>query len=168
MLEMDPSDIPNEQTDTLSIQFVHSENGAPIQNVNGFINTSVTWMPFQFVTDASGTVEIHNFPFGSADLHANANGYYDIFMSFTFPEQDQLVIEMSPHETPPFETDTLKMVFVNAETGDIIPNVEGYALSFGSWDMVYTYEFMSNELGHAEVYNFTSGPAEIHPDYSFC
>jgi len=162
VLEMDPSEIPNEETDTLSIQFVHSETGAPIQNVNGFINSYVTWMPFQFVTGASGTVEIHNFPYGSAELHANANGYYDIFMSFNFPDQDQLVIEMSPHETPPFETDTLKMVFVNTETGDIVPSVEGYAMSFGAWDMVYTYEFMSNELGYAEIYNFPLGLAEVY------
>ena len=163
VLEMDPSEIPNEETDTLSIQFVHSETGAPIQNVNGFINSYVTWMsPFQFVTDASGTVEIHNFPYGSAELHANANGYYDIFMSFNFSDQDQLVIEMSPYETPPFETDTLKMVFINSETGDIIPSVEGYAMSFGAWDMVYTYEFMSNELGYAEIYNFPLGLAEVY------
>ena len=164
ILEMDPSGTINEETDTLNIYFVDSETGDPIPNVNGFVNGNDSWIPFQFVADENGSVVINNFPYGTAEIYASSNGYHEVFMSFNFPDQDQLVVEMTIHDSPPLETDTLKMVFVNSETGDIIPNVEGYAVSFGSWDMVYTYEFMSNELGYAEIYNFPIGLVEI---YSF-
>ena len=162
LLEMNPSGVTNEETDTLNIYFVDSETGEPIPNVNGFVNGFDSWIPFQFVADGDGSVVINNFPYGTAEIYANSNGYHEIFMSFNFPDQDQLVVEMTAHDSPPLETDTLKMVFVNSETGDIIPSVEGYAMSFGTWDMVYTYEFMSNELGYAEVYNFPLGLAEVY------
>ena len=162
MLEMNPSGTTNEETDTLNIYFVDSETEEPLSNVNGFVNGFDSWIPFQFVADENGSVVINNFPYGTAEIYAHLNGYYEIFMSFNFPDQDQLVIEMNSYETPPIETDTLKIVFVNSETGDIIPSVEGYVVSFGTWDMVYTYEFMSNELGYAEVSGFPIGLAEVY------
>ena len=162
MFEMNPSGTTDEETDTLNIYFVDSETGDPISNVNGFVNGFDSWIPFQFVADDSGSVVINNFPYGTAEIYAHLNGYHEIFMSFNFPDQNPLVIEMNSYEAPPIETDTLKMVFVNSETGDIIPSVEGYVISFGTWDMVYNYEFMSNELGYTEVYGFPIGLAEVY------
>ena len=162
LLEMNPIETTNEETDTLNIYFVDSDTGDPIPNVNGFVNGSDTWIPFQFVADENGSVVINNFPYGFGEIYAHSNGYHEIFMSFNFPDQDQLVIEMTTHDSPPLELDTLKMIFISSETGDVISGVEGYVSSFGTWDMVYTYSFVSDDLGYAKVYDFPIGMAEVY------
>tara|TARA_B100001250_G_scaffold408148_1_gene430049 strand:- start:25 stop:2391 length:2367 start_codon:yes stop_codon:yes gene_type:complete len=161
ILEMNPSETTNDDTDTLYIYFVDSETGLPIPNVNGFVNGFDSWIPFQFVSDESGVVTINNFPFGSGQIFANATDYHDIFISFNFPEQDHLEIEMTTYGDPTVDTDTLKLLFINSITGEAISEVDGYVMSSGTSDMVYTYEFISDNFGRTDVYNFPLGLAEI-------
>ena len=147
------------ETETLVVQVVDSNTGAGIDGASGtiwsFNGNNSYWdeeIIFSFSTNDDGYASIENFPLGYGFAEIMAQDYLPGYLQFEFTGTEQLTISLSPSDDVGDNFESLVFQFIDAENGEALENVFGYAMNTSNDGMSsVAFDFVSDAFGFASV-----------------
>ena len=147
------------ETETLVVQVVDSNTGAGIDGASGtiwsFNGNNSYWdeeIIFSFSTNDDGYASIENFPLGYGFAEIMAQDYLPGYLQFEFTGTEQLNISLSPSDDVGDNFESLVFQFIDAENGEALENVFGYAMNTSNDGMSsVAFDFVSDAFGFASV-----------------
>ena len=147
------------ETETLVVQVVDSNTGAGIDGASGtiwsFNGSNSYWdeeIIFSFSTNDDGYASIENFPLGYGFAEIMAQDYLPGYLQFEFTGTEQLNISLSPSDDVGDNFESLVFQFIDAENGEALENVFGYAMNTSNDGMSsVAFDFVSDAFGFASV-----------------
>ena len=147
------------ETETLVVQVVDSNTGAGIDGASGtiwsFNGNNSYWdeeIIFSFSTNDDGYASIENFPLGYGFAEIMAQDYLPGYSQFEFTGTEQLTISLSPSDDVGDNFESLVFQFIDAENGEALENVFGYAMNTSNNGMSsVAFDFVSDAFGFASV-----------------
>ena len=147
------------ETETLVVQVVDLNTGTGIDGASGtiwsFNSNNSYWdeeIIFSFSTNEDGYATIENFPLGYGFAEIMAQDYLPGYLQFEFTGTEQLTISLSPSDDVGNNFESLVFQFIDAENGEALENVFGYAMNTSNNGMSsVAFDFVSDAFGFASV-----------------